>query len=47
MPVDVSSYGFAQRCDNEPDEVAGLVAVSTWSAALSLPLCFLMIVKGR
>ncbi len=47
MPVAVSSYVFAQRWDNEPDEVAGLVAVSTWLAALSLPLMLaLMITFG-
>lgn len=38
MPVAVLSYVFAQRWNNEPEEVASLVAVSTWSAALSVPL---------
>jgi predicted permease len=38
MPVAVLSYIFAQKWNNEPDEVASLVAVSTWSAALSLPV---------
>ena len=44
MPVAVSSYVFAQRWDNEPEEVAGLVAVSTWSAALSLPLMLVLMI---
>ncbi len=46
MPVAVSSYVFAQRWDNQPDEVAGLVAVSTWSAALSLPLMLALMIAN-
>ncbi|HJU14964.1 MAG TPA: AEC family transporter [Stellaceae bacterium] len=38
MPVAVLSYVFAQRWNNNPEEVASLVAVSTWSAAVSVPL---------
>jgi hypothetical protein len=38
MPVAVLSYILAQRWDNEPEEVAGLVVVSTWTAALSIPV---------
>jgi hypothetical protein len=38
MPVAVLSYTFAQRWNNEPDEIASLVAVSTWSAALTIPI---------
>jgi predicted permease len=38
MPVAVLSYIFAQRWNNEPDEIVSLVAVSTWSAAISVPL---------
>ncbi|MBV8735932.1 MAG: hypothetical protein JO007_01490 [Alphaproteobacteria bacterium] len=44
MPVVVSSYVFAQHWDNEPKEVAGLVAVSTWSAALSIPLMLTLMI---
>ena len=38
MPVAVLSYILAQRWDNEPEEVAGLVVVSTWTAVLSIPV---------
>ena len=43
MPVAVLSYVFAERFKNEPEEIASLVAVSTWSASVSVPLLlFLM-----
>ena len=45
MPVAVLSYIFAQRWDNEPEEVAGLVAVSTWSAAFSVPVMLSLMVR--
>ena len=45
MPVAVLSYIFAQRWDNEPEEVAGLVAVSTWSAAFSVPVMLCLMVR--
>jgi malate permease and related proteins len=45
MPVAVLSYIFAQRWDNEPDEVASLVAVSTWSAAFSVPVMLSFMVR--
>lgn len=37
MPVAVTNYLFAQRYDNRPEEVAGLVLVSTLIAFLLLP----------
>lgn len=37
MPVAVLSYVFAQRWNNEPDEVAGLVVASTWMSVVSIP----------
>ena len=38
MPVVVYSYLLAQRWDNGPEEIAGLVVVSTWVAVFSMPL---------
>jgi predicted permease len=38
MPVAVLSYVMAQRWQSEPDKVAALVVVSTWSSAVSIPL---------
>lgn len=37
MPVAVLSYVFAQRWNNEPEEVAGLVVASTWLSIISIP----------
>jgi predicted permease len=45
MPVAVLSYIFAQRWDNEPEEVASLVVVSTWSAAFSVPVMLSLMVR--
>lgn len=44
MPVAVYNYLFAQRWDNQPEEVAGVVVVSTFASVLSTPalLHFLM-----
>jgi malate permease and related proteins len=44
MPVAVSSYVFAQHWNNDPEEVAALVAVSTWLAALSMPLMLALMI---
>lgn len=45
MPVAVLSYIFAERWNNEPDEIASLVAVSTWSAAVSVPLMLSLMIS--
>ncbi len=45
MPVAILSYVFAQRWNNEPDEIASLVAVSTWSAAASVPLMLVLMTQ--
>ena len=37
MPVAVYSYLFAQRWNNEPEEVAGLVVVSTLASVATIP----------
>ncbi len=37
MPVAVYSYLFAQRWNNEPEEIAGLVVVSTLAAVVTVP----------
>jgi malate permease and related proteins len=44
MPVAVYNYLFAQKWNNQPEEVAGLVVVSTVASILSVPalLHFLM-----
>jgi len=47
MPVAVLSYVFAERWNNEPDEVASLVAVSTWSAAASVPLMLVLMMGSH
>ncbi|HYM32004.1 MAG TPA: AEC family transporter [Candidatus Cybelea sp.] len=38
MPVAVYNYLFAQRWNNQPDEVAGAVVVSTLASVVTLPL---------
>ncbi len=38
MPVAVYNYLFAQRYDNQPEEVASLVVVSTFASTLSVPI---------
>ncbi len=38
MPVAVFSYLFAAQYDTNPDEVAGMVLISTAISFLSLPL---------
>jgi predicted permease len=37
MPVAVYNYLFAQRWNNQPEEIAGLVVVSTFAAAFTIP----------
>jgi predicted permease len=37
MPVAVFNYLFAQRYDNRPEEVAGMVLVSTLATVVLLP----------
>jgi predicted permease len=41
MPVAVYNYLFAELWNNEPEEVAGLVVVSTIAAAVTVPLTLL------
>ena len=41
MPVAVSSYLFAQQFRRKPEEVAGMVVVSTAFSAVTLPLLLL------
>jgi hypothetical protein len=38
MPVAVYNYLFAQRYNNQPEEVAGAVVVSTLASVITLPL---------
>jgi predicted permease len=38
MPVAVLTYVFAQRWNNDPDEAAALVVVSTWLSVVSIPV---------
>ncbi len=45
MPVAVLSYVFAQRWNNEPEEIAGLVAVSTWCAVLTVPITLVFVAQ--
>ena len=43
MPVAVSSYLFAQLYKREPEEVAGMVLISTVVALFALPLLLVLI----
>ena len=43
MPVAVSSYLFAQQYKRKPEEVAGMVVVSTAASFLTLPLLLLAV----
>ncbi|MGE4112487.1 MAG: AEC family transporter [Burkholderiales bacterium] len=38
MPVAALAYVFAQKWNNDPEEVASLVAVSTWISVVSVPV---------
>jgi malate permease and related proteins len=44
MPVAVFNYLFAQRYDNSPREVAGMVVVSTILSFLTLPVLLLFVI---
>lgn len=46
MPVAVFNYLFARMYDNQPEEVAGMVLVSTVLAYLGLPLLVAMVAPG-
>lgn len=46
MPVAVYNYLFAQRWNNDPDEVAALVLVSTLLSAVTIP-CVLALLLSR
>ena len=43
MPVAVSSYLFAQQYERKPEEVAGMVVVSTAVSFVTLPLILLAV----
>ena len=43
MPVAVSSYLFAQQYKRRPEEVAGMVVVSTVVSFVTLPLLLLAV----
>ncbi|MGB0630505.1 MAG: AEC family transporter, partial [Alphaproteobacteria bacterium] len=43
MPVAVSSYLFAQQYNRKPEEVAGMVVVSTAVSFVTLPLLLLAV----
>ena len=43
MPVAVSSYLFAQKFNRKPEEVAGMVVVSTAVSFVTLPLLLLVV----
>ena len=43
MPVAVSSYLFAQQYERKPEEVAGMVVVSTAVSFVTLPLLLLAV----
>ena len=43
MPVAVSSYLFAQKFNRKPEEVAGMVVVSTAVSFVTLPLLLLAV----
>jgi predicted permease len=43
MPVAVSSYLFAQLYNREPEEVAGMVLVSTAISFVTLPLLLMLV----
>jgi hypothetical protein len=44
MPVAVFNYLFAQRYNNSPGDVAGMVVVSTALSFLTLPALLLLII---
>ena len=44
MPVAVSSYLFAQQYKRRPEEVAGMVVVSTAISLVTLPLLLLAVI---
>ena len=46
MPVAALSYVFAQKWNTDPAEVASLVAVSTWTSALSIPVILGVIISA-
>ena len=43
MPVAVSSYLFAQQYNRKPDEVAGMIVVSTGISFITLPFLLLAV----
>jgi len=46
MPTAVNNYLFAQRYDRRPEEVAGIVMLSTLLSFISLPLLLWMVLPG-
>jgi predicted permease len=45
MPVAVYNYLFAQKWNNEPEEVAGLVVASTLASIISVPALLYVLVR--
>jgi predicted permease len=45
MPVAVYNYLFAQKWNNEPEEVAGLVVASTLASIINVPALLYVLVK--
>jgi predicted permease len=46
MPVAVFNYMFAERYERSPEEVAGVVVVSTLLALLTIPLLISILLPG-
>lgn len=44
MPVAVYNYLFAQRWNNQPEEVAGLVVTSTFASIISVPVLLYLLI---
>ncbi len=45
MPVAVYNYLFAQKWNNEPEEVAGLVVVSTLASIVTVPALLFVLIR--
>ncbi len=45
MPVAVYNYLFAQKWNNQPEEVAGLVVVSTLASIVSVPALLFILIR--
>jgi predicted permease len=45
MPVAVMNYLFAERYNKEPEDVAGIVTVSTLMSYVTLPMILWLLLK--